>query len=95
MNQIPDLCRSNAPADGVSHAPQASATAAGKDSAMITLYDCLSARSFRALWMLEEIGIHYELKALPLPPRALAWPVIEINPLAERRGIVVSKEVRR
>ena len=48
---------------------------------MITLYHCLSSRSFRALWMLEELGIHYELKVLPFPPRALARPFLEVNPL--------------
>ena len=38
---------------------------------MITLYHCMSARSFRALWMLEEIGLPRELKMLPFPPRVL------------------------
>ena len=38
---------------------------------MIVLYHCVSARSFRALWMLEEIGLPYELRMLPFPPRAL------------------------
>ncbi|MGE5648803.1 MAG: glutathione S-transferase, partial [Bacillota bacterium] len=28
---------------------------------MITLYHCMSARSFRPLWMLEELGLPYEL----------------------------------
>lgn len=31
--------------------------------------------------MLEELGIDYELKVLPFPPRVLARPFIEINPL--------------
>lgn len=48
---------------------------------MITLHHCISARSFRPLWMLEEIGIPYELKMLPFPPRALARPYLDINPL--------------
>ncbi len=34
---------------------------------MITLYHCRDARSFRALWALEEIGIAYELKAAAVP----------------------------
>ena len=29
---------------------------------MVTLYHCAGARSFRALWTLEELGIPYELK---------------------------------
>jgi glutathione S-transferase len=48
---------------------------------MITLYHCVSARSFRPLWALEEIGIGYGLKMLPFPPRALARTFLEINPL--------------
>ncbi|MDY7545118.1 glutathione S-transferase family protein [Glaciimonas sp. CA11.2] len=48
---------------------------------MITLYHCMSARSFRPLWMLEELGIPYELKMLPFPPRVLARPFLAINPL--------------
>ena len=36
---------------------------------MITLYHCMSARSLRPLWMLEELGVPYELKMLPFPPR--------------------------
>lgn len=48
---------------------------------MITLHHCVSARSFRPLWTLEEIGIPYELKMLPFPPRALARSFLDINPL--------------
>jgi glutathione S-transferase len=48
---------------------------------VITLHHCLSARSFRPLWMLEELGIEYELKILPFPPRVHAREFIEINPL--------------
>jgi len=48
---------------------------------MITLYHCMSARSFRPLWMLEELGVPYELVMLPFPPRALARPYLEANPL--------------
>jgi glutathione S-transferase len=32
---------------------------------MITLYHCEAARSFRPLWMLEEMGLAYDLKMLP------------------------------
>ena len=39
---------------------------------MITLYHCDGARSFRPLWMLEEMGLAYELKMLPFPPRVFA-----------------------
>ena len=48
---------------------------------MITLYHCHGARSFRPLWMLEEMGLRYELKMLPFPPRVLAKEYLAINPL--------------
>lgn len=48
---------------------------------VITLYHCMSARSFRPLWMLEELDLKYELVMLPFPPRALARPYLETNPL--------------
>ena len=48
---------------------------------MIVLYHCVSARSFRPLWMLEELGAPYELRMLPFPPRALQRSYLEINPL--------------
>ena len=47
----------------------------------MTLYHCMSARSFRPLWMLEELGLPYELKMLPFPPRSKARSYLEINPL--------------
>lgn len=45
------------------------------------LYHCLNARSFRPLWMLEEMGLPYELVMLPFPPRERASGYLEINPL--------------
>ena len=48
---------------------------------MITLYHCVSARSFRPLWMLEELGLPYDLRMLPFPPRVLARSYLELNPL--------------
>jgi glutathione S-transferase len=48
---------------------------------MITLYHCASARSFRALWALEELRLPYELKMLPFPPRLLQRSYLEHNPL--------------
>ena len=48
---------------------------------MIELYHCVSARSFRALWMLEELGLPYQLQMLPFPPRALAKHYLALNPL--------------
>ena len=48
---------------------------------MITLYHCHAARSFRPLWMLEELGLAYELKMLPFPPRVFAKEYLAVNPL--------------
>lgn len=48
---------------------------------MLTLYHCVSARSFRALWVFEELGLDYTLKMLPFPPRAVKRDYLEENPL--------------
>ncbi len=45
------------------------------------LYHSVSARSFRPLWTLEELGVAYELVVLPFPPRAHAPDYLELNPL--------------
>jgi len=48
---------------------------------MITLHHCLSARSLRPLWTLEELGLPYELRLWPFPPRFEARAFLETNPL--------------
>lgn len=48
---------------------------------MITLYHCMSARSFRALWTLQELDLPCELKMLPFPPRAFRRDYLDVNPL--------------
>jgi glutathione S-transferase len=48
---------------------------------MLTLYHCRDARSFRPLWALEELGLGYELKLLPFPPRFRARDFLDENPL--------------
>lgn len=45
------------------------------------LWHCSNARSFRALWMLEEMQLPYRLHLLPFPPRVRAPEYLEINPL--------------
>ncbi len=45
------------------------------------LYHCRNARSFRALWALCEMGVDFDLKLLPFPPRALKPEYLEVNPL--------------
>ena len=48
---------------------------------MITLHHCVSARSFRPLWVLEELGLPYQLRMLAFPPRAVARHFLQDNPL--------------
>ncbi len=48
---------------------------------MITLYHCVSAPSFRPLWLLVGLGLPYDLRTLPFPPRALARSFLQENPL--------------
>lgn len=48
---------------------------------MIELYHCVGARSFRALWALEEMGLAYRLHLLPFPPRIRQPDYLEKNPL--------------
>jgi glutathione S-transferase len=48
---------------------------------MITLFHCVGARSFRPLWMLEELALPYDLKVLPFPPRVHAREYLALNPL--------------
>jgi glutathione S-transferase len=48
---------------------------------MITLHHCVSARSFRPLWLLEEIGVPYELVMHDFPPRVRDEAFLEVNPL--------------
>jgi glutathione S-transferase len=48
---------------------------------MIVLYHCMSARSFRPLWMLEELGLPCDLRMLPFPPRVFKREYLETNPL--------------
>ncbi len=48
---------------------------------MIVLYHCMSARSFRPLWMLEELGLSCDLRMLPFPPRVLKRDYLDVNAL--------------
>lgn len=60
---------------------------------MLTLYHCNDARSFRALWALEELRLPYELKMLPFPPRWLKPEYLSENPLGTI-PLLVAGEVR-
>ena len=45
------------------------------------LWHCADARSFRPLWMLEEMSLPYTLHLLPFPPRWRQPDYLETNPL--------------
>lgn len=47
---------------------------------MITLYHCADARSFRCLWLLEELALPYHLTMLGFPPRLKAPEFLQVNP---------------
>ena len=55
---------------------------------MIRLYHCTDARSFRALWALEELGLAYELIVMPFPPRYRAKEYLAVNPLGTIPALV-------
>ncbi len=48
---------------------------------MMTLYHCVSARSLRPLWLIEELQLPCKLHMLPFPPRVLAKEFLQQNPL--------------
>ena len=45
------------------------------------LWHCRGARSLRALWALEEMGLDYEVVAMPFPPRIFQPEYVEVNML--------------
>ncbi len=48
---------------------------------MLELWHCSDARSFRALWALEELELEYDLKMLPFPLRMFSKDYLGENPL--------------
>jgi glutathione S-transferase len=45
------------------------------------IYHCKGARSLRAVWCAEEMGLDYDLEVLPFPPRVFDKDYLAINPL--------------
>ena len=58
-------------------------------SAAVRLWHCRDARSFRALWALEELELPYSLELVPFPPRATVEGYREINPLGTVPAMLV------
>lgn len=61
--------------------PRGGGIGADAVSARVHLHHCRDARSFRALWALEELGLPYELTLMPFPPRAFVEGYRDVNPL--------------
>ncbi len=57
------------------------------------LYHCVSARSFRPLWVFEELGLPYALHMLAFPPRAHQREYLSLNPLGTIPALVVNDEL--
>ena len=50
----------------------------------LKLYHCAKTRSSRVLWLLEELGLEYELELLPYDPKALkSVDYLEVSPLGK------------
>lgn len=47
----------------------------------IKIWHCKNARSLRALWALEEMGMEYEVVSMPFPPRFTQPEFLDINEL--------------
>jgi glutathione S-transferase len=47
----------------------------------IKLWHCYNARSLRALWALEEMGLNYEVETMPFPPRFTQPEFLKVNDL--------------
>jgi glutathione S-transferase len=45
------------------------------------LWHCRGARSLRALWALEEMGLDYDVHVMPFPPRIFEQEYLQTNPL--------------
>lgn len=52
---------------------------------MITLYHCVSARSFRPLWLLEELGLPYEIRRYERDRQSMLAPpeLRQVHPLGK------------
>lgn len=62
-------------------------------TASIKLYHCRDARSFRALWALEELSLPYELELMKFPPRVFREGYRDVNPLGTVPALVVDGQL--
>lgn len=57
------------------------------------LYHSVSARSFRPLWVFEELGLPYTLRMLAFPPRVHQREYLSVNPLGTIPALAVNDEL--
>ncbi len=55
---------------------------------MITLYHGTGTRSVRVRWVLEEMGLPYDLRRVAFPPRVHAPAFLDVNPLGSLPALV-------
>lgn len=59
----------------------------------IRLYHCRDARSFRALWALEELELPYALELMRFPPRVFVEGYRDVNPLGTVPALIVDGQL--
>ena len=59
----------------------------------ITLFHCRDARSFRALWALEELELPYRLELMQFPPRVFVEGYRDVNPLGTVPALIVDGQL--
>lgn len=59
----------------------------------IRLYHCRDARSFRALWALEELELPYSLELMQFPPRVFVEGYRDVNPLGTVPALIVDGQL--
>lgn len=62
-------------------------------SAAIQLFHCRDARSFRALWALEELELPYTLELMRFPPRVFVEGYRDVNPLGTVPALIVDGQL--
>ena len=59
----------------------------------IQLFHCRDARSFRALWALEELELPYTLELMRFPPRVFVEGYRDVNPLGTVPALIVDGQL--
>ena len=62
-------------------------------SPAIQLFHCRDARSFRALWALEELELPYTLELMRFPPRVFVEGYRDVNPLGTVPALIVDGQL--